>query len=103
VTDRYAGKPFLKLLDSYVLSAIGELGVDAERQLTSIEPRLREVYAAEGDWRSIVAGQMGFPDTLPARILEVWQAGRARFVEQAGVQPDPLEFTRTFVDTNFPN
>ena len=93
MTDRYAGKPFLKLLDSYVLESIGHLDPADDAALT----------ASDGPWRSVVAREMQFPQGMAGAIREMWDKGRVRFMESQGHEPDPGEFTRTFVDTKFPH
>ena len=102
MSDRYEGKPFLRLLDSYVLDAIGHLDPEAEAALTRMEPKFQETFGASGDWRTLVAEQMQFPEGMAGAILEMWQTGRTRFIEAQGHEPDPNEFTRAFVDTKFP-
>ena len=101
MTNRYDGKPFLRLLDSYVLWSIGHLDATSAAGLERMEPKLQEVYGQGGTWQEIVARQMDFPDTLPATIEGIWNDGSAKAREQ-GWAVDPLEFTRQFVDTNFP-
>jgi hypothetical protein len=101
VTDRYAGKPFLRLLDSYVLDALGVLDDRTGVTLLTMEPKLREIYGLTGGWREIVAAQMEFPADLPTRIRQIWADGHDAFVAAHGHEPDPLEFTKVFVDTNF--
>lgn len=103
MTDRYTDKPFLKLLDCYVLDAIGHLDPKTDADLTSIEPQLHQAFEAHGPWRGIVEDKLGFQDGMQAAILEVWQNGRQKFVEAQGHEPDPGEFTRIFIDTNFPH
>lgn len=101
MTDRYDGKPFLRLLDSYVLWSIGELDGARAEGLKRIESNLHQVYGQSGSWQDIVARQMEFPDTLPRDIKDIWDRGAAKAREQ-GLNPDPFEFTKQFVDTNFP-
>ncbi|MEO5939034.1 MAG: hypothetical protein ABIQ43_08500 [Sphingomonas sp.] len=103
MTDRYAGKPFLRLLDSYVLDSIGHLAADAQAMLTRLEPQFHKAFNATGDWRTIVVTTMKFPDGMSGAVREVWEKGKVRFVKEHGHEPDPAEFTRIFVDTNFPN
>ena len=103
MTDRYQGKPFLRLLDSYVLDAIGHLDDSTERELTHAEPQLRETFGGQGGWRDIVMARMNFPDGIAGAIREVWQKGRVRFVEANGHEPDPWEFARSFIDSKFPH
>jgi hypothetical protein len=103
MTDIYAGKPFLRLLDSYILDAIGALDAESDAALTAQEPQFRETFGATGDWRTIVAQRMQFPDGMAGAVREVWEKGSAKFRAAQGRDPDPLEFTRHFVDTNFPH
>lgn len=103
MNERYAGRPFLRLLDSYVLDAIGHLDADAQATLTRLEPKFHDAFKATGDWRTIVTTTMKFPAGMPGAIREVWEKGRVRFVELNGREPDPAEFTQIFVDTKFPH
>jgi hypothetical protein len=103
MSDRYAGKPFLRLLDSYVLDAIGHLDADAQAMLTRLEPKFHKAFNATGEWRTIVATTMQFPDGMPGAIREVWEKGKVRFQKETGKEPEPVEFAHIFVDTNFPN
>ncbi len=100
--DRYVGKPFLRLLECYVLNAIDQLD-DAQRAtLTEMEPKLADVYKMNGSWLDIVSAQMDFPESLPGQIREVW----SKYLDQAkaqGASVDPNEFAMTFVDQNFPD
>jgi len=103
MSERYTGKPFLKLIDCYVLDAIGCLDEASDAALKGMEPQFRESFGEEGGWREIVAARMQFPAGMPAAIREVWAKGRIRFREAQGHEPDPGEFARVFVDTNFPH
>jgi hypothetical protein len=103
MADRYEGKPFLKLLDCYVLDSIGHLDAASDAALTAMEPKLRQTFGATGDWRTIVIDRMQFPKGMAGAILDLWQKGRTKFVAANGRDPDPGEFTRIFVDTNFPH
>ena len=101
MTERYAGKPFLRMLDCYVLDAIGALHPDEQARLAEMAPMLQETFG-NSDWREVVAKEMQFPDGMAGAIREVWTKGRTRFIEAQGQEPDPLEFTQSFVDTKFP-
>ena len=59
--DRYAGKPFLKLVDSFVLKAIGELDPSQESLLVQMTPKFQETFACSGSWEEIVISQLQFP------------------------------------------
>lgn len=103
MTDRYAGKPFLQLVDAYVLDAIGHLDLRNQQVLTEMEPRVRAAYKLDGSWREIVAKRMGFPAGMPQAIREVWEVGRTKYVTANGEEPDPVAFAYHFVDKNFPH
>ena len=97
---RYEERPFLKLLDCYVLRAIGQLDDVQAAALQSIEPQLAAVYGQEMPWFQLVSDQMQFPEDVDASIQQVWVAAQMKAGEQ-GAEIDPSEFTRQFVDTNF--
>ena len=103
MSDRYEGKPFLRLLDSYILDTIGALDEANRKWLVESEPYHREIFGAKGGWREIVAGRMNFPQGMDATIVEVWEKGSARFRQDTGEEPDPVQFTHMFVDQNFPH
>lgn len=98
--SRYDGKPFLRLLDCYVLSSIGHLESEHEHALSMLTPKLSQALGTEGSWFEIVESRMEFPADLPEKIRKIWEAGQAKAKEQ-GVSVDPGEFARQFVDTNF--
>lgn len=99
-TPRYAKRPFLRLIDCYVLDAIGQLDDDQRAALTRMEPKLATVFGIEGSWSEIVEKQMEFPASLRTQIRGIW--GRyLDFARQTGRSVDPGEFVVQFVDNNF--
>jgi hypothetical protein len=104
--DRYAGQPLLKLLECYVLDAIGELDVARESSLRAMAPKLAEIYAvpstpaAPADWRQVIAAAMQFPPDLAQAIRDVWIKNLAT-AKAAGRRLSADEFARLFVDENF--
>ena len=103
MTDRYEGKPFLRLLDSYVLDAIGALDQANADWLVAAELHFRATFGQQGSWREIVEKRMNFPAGMPAAIREVWDKGRSRFADPDGTPPHPVNFAHMFVDRNFPH
>lgn len=100
--DRYTGKPFLRLIECYVLSAIDQLD-DAQRSsLVKMEPKLSSVYSIDGSWLEIVSSQMEFPDNFPEQIRGFWN-GYLEHAKSQGLSVDPNEFAISFVDQNFPD
>jgi len=103
MSERYEGKPFLELVDAYVLDAIGHLHPDSDEALTAREPEFREMFGIDAPWRDIVVKRMQFPEGMAGAIRELWLKGRNSFVTAHREEPVPREFARFFVDTNFPH
>ena len=99
--QRYEGKPLLRLLECYVLSAIDQLDEGQSETLRRMEPKLALTYNRSGTWCQIIHDVMGFPDSLPIKIREVWENNLTR-VRASGGDVDPNEFAMAFVDQNFP-
>ena len=99
--NRYSGKPFLRLLECYVLSAIGQLDDQQRQDLQRMEPKLAQLYGVTGTWSQIVTVQMDFPESLPAQIRAIWEKNLVSARER-GAAVDPNEFAVAFVDQNFP-
>ncbi len=99
--NRYEQKPFLRLLDCYLLDSIDQLSDEQRHSLERMEPKLREIYSLEGSWQSIVAKTMDFPESFPEQVKDIW----ANFLNHSaanGVSVDPNEFVIEFVSQNFP-
>jgi hypothetical protein len=99
--DRYEGRPLARLVECYVLDAIGQLHDQHRRAMEKMEPHLARIYKTKGSWQQIVASVMEFPETMPATIERLWEKnlGIAK-AQGAAVIPD--EFAMAFVDQNFP-
>lgn len=84
--SRYEGRPFLKLLDSYVLRGAGELEPEDELLLGQMTPKLQEVYASQG---GALQGDIG------AHHIEMLRRGSAtRSPKQRGQQRAPTRSWR---------
>ena len=99
--DRYAGKPFLRLLECYVLAAIGELSEEQQATLRAMEPKLHEVYGTSGSWQAVIEAQMAFPANVADKIRDIWRTNAEKFAS-AGIPINAEDFAQNFVDTNFP-
>ncbi|WMW80074.1 hypothetical protein RF679_15680 [Undibacterium cyanobacteriorum] len=97
--DRYAGKPFLKLVDSFVLKAIGELDPSQEALLVQMTPRFQEAYACSGSWEEIVISQLQFPPNIRESVQSMWTKNQA-IAKQNGVTLAPMQFVEMFVANN---
>jgi len=80
----------LRLLECYVLWAIGKLESKEEETLSQMEPKLRQVLKQQGDWREIVSRAMALPANMPDLI-------RAKWTETTLA---PQQFAEMFVDAN---
>lgn len=99
-TGRYDGKPLLRLLECYVLAAIGELQQQDVETLTALQPKLSSVYGVEGDWQGIISSVMKFPSEMPELIRQVWRKNEEN-TRQRGLMIDAQKFAEQFVDENF--
>jgi hypothetical protein len=99
--DRYAGKPFLKLVDSFILKSIGELDASTEAVLEQMTPKLRQTFSHAGTWDEIVEAQLGFKPGVRDGIRDLW-ARNQEIARQNGVTLTPMEFTEMFVASNIP-
>jgi hypothetical protein len=96
---RYEGKPFLKLLDCYVLWAIDELPEENARSLKEMTPKLRSAYNNDGEWQQIVSDAMELPPNMPLLIKGSWLKN-TEIARRNGVTLTPLQFAEMFVDRN---
>ena len=99
VADRYAGKPLLRLLDSYVLWCIGELAESLEAELEQMTPNLQRVFKVQGSWVEIVTRVMDLPDGFPDQVRTLW-AKTLSNAAAAGQPVSPVVFATMFVDRN---
>ncbi|MET7278687.1 hypothetical protein ABZS29_10700 [Kribbella sp. NPDC005582] len=89
--DRYAGRPFLKLVDSYVLSLIGELDPATAESLERMAPKLNETYGLSGaTWQEVVRSQLHLPPDTARQIVDGW------FAEPG--DPDPVAWSQFVAD-----
>ncbi len=96
---RYQGKPLLRLLELYVLNAIGELSTDDAEKLTKMQPKLANLYGGQGSWDLIIASTMGFPDNMSALIRETWLRNQV-IAKTHNLELTPQQFAEMFVDHN---
>ncbi len=102
MTSRYDGRPFLRLVDSYFLDVIGQLGDAGRLGLERIEPKLREVYNCPGSWQEIVREQLDFDVGIDDQVRIIW-SGYLAAASAAGRSVSPNEFVEEFVSVNFPD
>lgn len=99
--SRYDGKPLVRLLDCYVLHAIGHLEDSQARKLGEMCPELQKAFSVRGSWTEVLEQVMSFPPAMPSLIKEMWERNQT-LAKSAGQRLSPEDFARMFVDSNFP-
>ena len=97
MTSRYEGRPFLRLLECYVLWALSSLSESDRARLEAMTPKLRAPYKRLGTWQEIVAAKMDFPADCAAAIVRNLEDNKKRAAVQ-GVQLDPQQFAQFMAD-----
>jgi hypothetical protein len=99
MSSRYDGKPLLRLLECYVLEAIGQLSAVDRSKLEKMTPNFQAVYKLDGDWRSVVSQVMHFPGTLDENIRSLWKRNR-ELASRNGQELMAEDFAKMVVDEN---
>ena len=97
---RYQGKPLLRLLEFYVLKAIGELSRESEESLNAMAPKLQAIYGGDGRWEDAIARAIHMPDTMPQAIRDMWSRN-LKIARDNNLTLTPQQFAEMFVDNNF--
>lgn len=100
--DRYPSKPFLKLVDSFVLKCIGELDASQENLLLQMTPKFQQTFSHSGSWEEIVMDQLNFGPEVRTAIRELWAKNQG-IAKQNGVVLSPMQFVEMFVANNVTN
>src|SRR5205814_4438847 len=79
---RYEERLFLRLLECYVLDAIGELNPDQALHAGEDDPESAAHGGVTVTWSEIVAAQMQFPANLATSLREMWHRNLAMAQEQ---------------------
>ena len=93
--DRYVDKPFLRLVDSYVLWSMHFLDEASEQRLEAMESKLNDTLAREGRrWFELVEDEMRLTPKARTKTREAWQRAQAQNAEPL----DPLDFAYDLAD-----
>lgn len=76
--DRYSNRPFLRLLDCYLLDVLSALPDQQRRGLIAMEARLRETFNRAGSWQQVVAGEMQLHAEFVPWLKARWEVEVAR-------------------------
>lgn len=99
MNERYDGKPFLRLLECYVLWSVDRLPASQLEALDGMAPKLGATYGTDGTWQEIVAAQMELPPDLPDALRGMWERTLAIAADQQ-IEVDPQLWAQQVVDTN---
>lgn len=94
---RYAGKPFLRVVECYILDRIGQLDGKQRAALEGMAPKLRATYHRDGTWQDIVAAQMEFNDLFDSHVHASWDGYRTH-TGLTGSITDPDQFAMALAD-----
>jgi hypothetical protein len=101
LTARYSGKPMLRLLDAYVLDALGALDDRTARSMAEMAPKtIAALNVPASTWQQAVELSMEMPPSSMAELRAKWE----QYVHEAlaaGVTPDVLGWTHKMVDVRF--
>jgi len=98
---RYDGKPLLKLLEFYVLKAIGELSRNEEDRLNAMAPKLQAIFGGGGQWHDAIESAVRMESDTPQQIRDMW-ARNLEIARAHGVKLTPQQFAEMVADDNFP-
>lgn len=99
MSDRYSGQPLLRLLESYVLWAIGHLSEDDQALIERMVPHLQRTFGMRGTWQEILEAVMQLPANMPSLIRRNWEENLA-IAKDRQEELAPTLFARQFVDAN---
>ena len=98
---RYDGKPLLKLLELYVLKAIGELPRKEEDILIAMAPKLQATFGGGGEWHNAIESAVRMEADTPQQIRDMWTRN-LEIARANGVKLTPQQFAEMVADSNFP-
>ena len=93
--------PFIRILELYVLKAVGALRKEDADAMKALTPQLQQIYGHGGGWLSIVEHVMEFPREAPEEIQTLWLDSKKEVAETEGRRLHPEEFAQNFVDWCF--
>src|SRR5690606_36571468 len=87
--ERYAGRPFLRLVDAYLLQCIGHLAEPQAGALCPLPPTLAATFgSSETQWERTVEQQLGYSPAVAGEIQALC-AGYQDHSERQRVPADP--------------
>jgi hypothetical protein len=85
VTDRYAGRPLLRLVEFYVLDAIGQISENDASRLAAIAPNISAAVGSDaGTWQGAISDALTLPGDFPATLMNDWLTAKAEVAASGG-------------------
>ncbi len=94
--ERYRDKPFLLMLESYILDAIGELPGPMEQLAKNVSGKL----FGGGDWRRRLREEVGFDTSLNDQVKQLWTEN-LQIAKEKAAELEPGDFAQALVEANF--
>jgi hypothetical protein len=94
--ERYKDKPFLLMLEAYVLDAIGELPGSMEQLTRTVSGK----FFGGGDWRKRLREEVGLDKSLNDQLKQLWKEN-VQIAKQKGHELAPQDFAQALVEANF--
>jgi len=98
---RYDRKPLLRLLEFYVLKAIGELSQNEEDALNAMAPGLQAIFGGGGEWHEATEAAVRMDADTPQQLRGMWTRN-LEIARAHGVKLTPQQFAEMIADDNFP-
>jgi hypothetical protein len=100
-SNRYAGRPLVRLLELYVLDVLGELSSYELQKVAKLTPHLSRLYNRAGTWSEILTSELELPSNLSEVIRGMWLRNQESSTRNRTVLT-AQEFAEVFVDENMP-
>lgn len=101
INPRHVGKPLLRLVELYVLWAIGELSQKEEDTLNAMAPKLQRLYGGGGQWHEAIERAVLMAADTSQQIQGMWTRN-LEIARANGLKLTPQEFAEMIADSNFP-
>lgn len=96
MAGRYEGRPLLRLVELYILWAIGELAEEDELRLLDMTPKLQSLYGVDGAWHEVIEQILELRSETASSLREIWRRNL-----EIGPGLTPQQFAETVADENF--
>lgn len=100
-SERYEGRPMLRLIDAYVLDALGALDAPTAQANAANAAKIASALNVPATtWRDAVEAALQMPPDSADALRAMWEQ-HVHATIAAGETPDVLSWTHTLVDARF--